>query len=194
MAGQPTAKEAPEGLSDGVRLDPETVEEIARRVVELLDGPPQLPQLLTAAKIAARLEVTEAWVRENAKRLGAVELNDGPRPRLRFDPGVVAAALALRPVGSVSSEEGSGSGAGNVARRRRRGPAVIGQKVPIVAAAVSDHRVKAPASPEKRGVDVSTTTAPNAPRTEPSTPAGRSPTRAARAGNDGASSEKEEAR
>lgn len=181
-------------MSDGVRLDPETVEEIARRIVELLDGPPQLPQLLTAAKIAARLEVTEAWVRENAKRLGAVELNDGPRPRLRFDPARVAAELALRPVGSVSAEEGSGSGAGNVARRRRRGPAVIGQKVPIVAAAVSDHRVKAGASPEKRGGVAPTTTAPNAPRTDPSAPAERSPRRAARAGNVGSSSVKEEAR
>lgn len=181
-------------MTESARLDPETVEQIARRVVELLDGPPQLPQLLTAAKIAQRLEVSEAWVRENAERLGAIELNDGPRPRLRFDPARVAAELALRPVGSVSPGEGSGSAAGKSARSRKRGPAVIGQRVPLLAAALSDHRVKAPTSPKKRGVGVSTTTAPNAPRTEPSTPAGRSPTRAARAGNDGASSEKEEAR
>lgn len=122
------AEEVPDGLT---RLDPETIEAIARRVAELIDGS-ALPRLLTAAEIADRLSVSESWVRENADRLGAVRLADGARPRLRFDPERVADALGLRSKrrGSAGGVNGSTTPAGG--GRRRGGPAVIGQKVSIL--------------------------------------------------------------
>ena len=41
--------------------------------------------LVTAATLADYLGVSRAWVYENALRLGAVRLGDGPKARLRFD-------------------------------------------------------------------------------------------------------------
>lgn len=54
--------------------------------------------MLTAAEVARRFRVSPEWVRENAGRLGALRLGDGPRPRLRFDPTRVAEELSVRPV------------------------------------------------------------------------------------------------
>jgi hypothetical protein len=51
-------------------------------------------QLVTASQLAAGLGVTRAWVYEHADELGALRLGGGKRPRLRFDPQVVAEALA----------------------------------------------------------------------------------------------------
>jgi hypothetical protein len=116
-----------------MRLDPETIEAIARRVADLLDEGSPLPRLLTAAEVAERLAVSEAWVRENADRLGAVRLAGGARPRLRFDPAKAAEALDLRCEGKGSADGSNGSSSPGSARRRRSGPAVIGQKVRILA-------------------------------------------------------------
>jgi hypothetical protein len=46
--------------------------------------------LLTAAEVAARFSVDRSWVYAHARELGVLRIGDGPRPRLRFDPGVVA--------------------------------------------------------------------------------------------------------
>jgi hypothetical protein len=116
-----------------IRLDPETIDAIARRVADLLDEGSPLPRLLTAGEVAERLAVSEAWVRENADRLGGVRLADGSRPRLRFDPAAVAEALDLRCEGKGSPGGGNGSSAPRGGRQRRGGPAVIGQKVSILA-------------------------------------------------------------
>jgi hypothetical protein len=80
-------------------LDEETIEAIARRVAELLDGSdrPQGAELLTAAQVADRFAVSRAYVYEHAGRLGAIRLSDGPKARLRFDPKRVAEALAPKP-------------------------------------------------------------------------------------------------
>ncbi|MGH2984851.1 MAG: hypothetical protein ACRDK5_11470 [Solirubrobacterales bacterium] len=68
----------------------ELVEQIARRVVELLreDAP-----LLDAADVARRLGRSREWVYRHADELGAVRLGDGERPRLGFEPAKVAAFL-----------------------------------------------------------------------------------------------------
>jgi hypothetical protein len=77
-------------------LDHRAIEAIARRVVELLQDAPgrATPRLVSAAEIARRFDVTRQWVYENGDRLGAVRLGNGARPRLRFDPRRVEAALA----------------------------------------------------------------------------------------------------
>lgn len=85
-------------------LPPNAVEQIAQRVVQLLrlegqtiDGSPASgSELLNAAELARRFGLTRTWVYENAGRLGAIQLSDGPRPRLRFDPQVAAQALRRR--------------------------------------------------------------------------------------------------
>jgi hypothetical protein len=46
--------------------------------------------LLTAAEVAARFSVDRSWVYAHARELGVVRIGEGPRPRLRFDPAVVA--------------------------------------------------------------------------------------------------------
>ena len=56
-----------------------------------------IPVSRVKVEIARLLHVDRAWVYENAQRLGAIELSDGPRSRLRFDPRRVADALAPRP-------------------------------------------------------------------------------------------------
>jgi len=106
-------------------LTPQTIEQIAQRVAQLLTNPrpnptptgpgePALPgllapsgvavpsgvpgasppvALLTAGQLAQQLGVTRAWVYENAHRLGAIRLGNGPRARLRFDPQTATGAL-----------------------------------------------------------------------------------------------------
>lgn len=70
-----------------VRLDPESVEEIARRVVQLLgsDAAPP-PELVDAAELARRLGVSRDAIYGHADELGAVRVGN----RLRFDPAVVS--------------------------------------------------------------------------------------------------------
>jgi hypothetical protein len=84
-------------VSELVRLDPQSVDAIAQRLLELLRDQaaiaPATPELLTAAEVARRFNVDRSWVYENAERLGVVRLGGGPRPRLRFDPERVAEAL-----------------------------------------------------------------------------------------------------
>jgi hypothetical protein len=86
-------------------LTPDTIEQIAQRVAQLLrhdepdpidDGPSKPPKLIDADELARRYGLTRGWVYENAAWLGAIPLSDGPRPRLRFDPEVAAQALRNR--------------------------------------------------------------------------------------------------
>jgi predicted DNA-binding transcriptional regulator AlpA len=82
-------------------LTPEAIEQIAQRVAELLGRgqvghPPDSPRLLEASQLAHRLGVSREWVYEHATELGAITIGDGPKPRLRFDPEMAAAALARR--------------------------------------------------------------------------------------------------
>jgi hypothetical protein len=81
------------------------VEEIARRVVELLEGngsggPDATARgatngtCLTVSQVAARYRVSRSWVYAHQRDLGAMRLGEGPRARLRFDAKVVADAIA----------------------------------------------------------------------------------------------------
>ena len=82
-----------------IKLDPQTIEAVARRVVELLDrrGVSGRAELVDAAELARRLGIERSWVYTHAIELGAVKLGSGRKPRLRFDPQV--AARVLRRVG-----------------------------------------------------------------------------------------------
>ncbi len=85
-------------------IAPETIERIAQRVVQLLhhepdshdDGSPAARDLMDAGQLARHLGLTRAWVYEHAQQLGAIQLGDGPRPRLRFDPQIAMQALDER--------------------------------------------------------------------------------------------------
>jgi len=83
-----------------VRLDADAIDAIAQRVAELLTVPTEPPpepaghqQLLSAAEVAVWWGVERAWVYQHAAELGALRLGRGSRPRLRFDPSLVARHL-----------------------------------------------------------------------------------------------------
>jgi hypothetical protein len=87
-----------EMASTRIKLDPQAIEAIARRVVELLERRGlQSRELVDAAELARRLGIERSWVYSHAIELGAVKLGGGAKPRLRFDPEV--AARVLRRVG-----------------------------------------------------------------------------------------------
>ena len=86
--------------STRIKLDPQTIEAIARRVVELLEKRGlQSRELVDAAELARRLGIERSWVYSHAIELGAVKLGGGTKPRLRFDPDVTA--RVLRKVGEA---------------------------------------------------------------------------------------------
>lgn len=86
--------------STRIKLNPETVEKIARRVVEILERQGlQKRELVDAAELARRFGIERSWVYTHAIELGAVKLGDGAKPRLRFDPEI--AARVLRRVGEA---------------------------------------------------------------------------------------------
>jgi hypothetical protein len=96
----------PEQQDGELRLDPESIEAIARRLAELLGGGEgQRPrgQLISAEAVSKWWGVSRRWVYENAKRLGARRIGTGRRPRLRFDPDEVAEELG-EPLGCDGGE------------------------------------------------------------------------------------------
>lgn len=50
-------------------------------------------QLISATQVAAGLGVSRDWVYEHAGELGAIRLGSGRKPRLGFDPRLVAQAI-----------------------------------------------------------------------------------------------------
>jgi hypothetical protein len=113
--------------SPRIKLDPQAVEAIARRVVEILERRGlQGRELVDAAELARRFGIERSWVYSHAIELGAVKLGDGPKPRLRFDPQI--AARALRKAGGESAADPptrSGVWAGQPQRGR-------GSEVPLL--------------------------------------------------------------
>lgn len=89
-------------MSAPARLHPADVDAIAERTAELMlerlgGAPAQVitgDHLVDAAEIARRFDLTAATVRARADTFGSIRVGDGPKPRLRFDPVKVAAALA----------------------------------------------------------------------------------------------------
>jgi hypothetical protein len=84
-------------------LTPDAIEQVAQRVAQLLrhehshdETHPAPSRLLTAEQLARHLGLNRAWVYEHAAELGAIQLGNGPRPRLRFDAQLAAQALQAR--------------------------------------------------------------------------------------------------
>jgi hypothetical protein len=102
-----------------IKLDPQTIEAVARRVVELLDRRGLSgPELIDAAELARRFGIERSWVYTHAIELGAVKLGSGRRPRLRFEPQV--AARALRKVGEGPAADPPARSGKRAGRPRRR--------------------------------------------------------------------------
>lgn len=105
------------GAGEGeLRLSPESIEALARRLAEILQSPaaPEpRTRLLSAEEVSRWWGVSRRWVYQHAERLGARRIGAGPRPRLRFDPDEVAERLGA-PAG--------GTGGGDA----RRSPAIGG--------------------------------------------------------------------
>ncbi|MGD1057079.1 MAG: hypothetical protein ABR992_06645 [Solirubrobacteraceae bacterium] len=92
-------------------LDDEDIEQIARRVAELIGAnrADPTPRYVDAADLARILGIERDWVYAHARELGAIRLG-GPGGRLRFDVQHVAEALARRdsptmPVRRASSRQ-----------------------------------------------------------------------------------------
>jgi hypothetical protein len=86
------------GPDDRRWLDPELIDAVARRVLQLVaerdTGSGSAPiGLLTVTEVAQRLRVSTKWVYAHQRRLGAIKLGGGPKARLRFDARAVAAEL-----------------------------------------------------------------------------------------------------
>jgi len=118
------------GMSEPLTLAPESVEAVARRVAELLDGvttisprgeisPTASTDLVGATEIANRFNVSRAYVYEHATELGAVRLGSGPKARLRFNPDRVLEALSPQPFQTTTDAPTRRRGA---ARPQRRPP------------------------------------------------------------------------
>jgi hypothetical protein len=78
-------------------MDSASLRAIAREVAKLIGRGDPLDGLLTARQVAARFNVDRSWVYAHAQELGVIRLGDGPRPRLRFDPALVAQRVLARP-------------------------------------------------------------------------------------------------
>jgi hypothetical protein len=78
-----------------LRLAPESIEALAVRLAELLKGGGLLDEdeIIPASEVSRRWGVQRRWVYEHREELGAIELGDGPRPRLRFDMKVLVRRL-----------------------------------------------------------------------------------------------------
>jgi hypothetical protein len=84
-----------------VELTPQTVEQIASRVAQLLRhqpppapaNPPPTPAWMTAKELAHHLKLNPAWVYEHAQELGAIRTGTGPKARIRFDLHTATEAL-----------------------------------------------------------------------------------------------------
>jgi len=96
--------------SKRIKLDPQAVEAIARRVVEILERKGlQQRELVDAAELARRFGIERSWVYSHAIELGAVKLGKGPKPRLRFDPQIAARVLR-RVAGDAAADPPARSG------------------------------------------------------------------------------------
>ncbi len=93
---QPTLRQSAavtERGARGIQPDPDLVEAIAQRVVELIgDGARSEGGYIDASALARELGVERDWVYSHAEALGAIRLG-GPHGRLRFDREIVKERL-----------------------------------------------------------------------------------------------------
>jgi hypothetical protein len=78
-------------------MDSTSLHALAREVAKLVGRGDPVGGLLTARQVAARFNVDRSWVYAHAHELGVIRIGDGPRPRLRFDPAMVAQRVLARP-------------------------------------------------------------------------------------------------
>lgn len=84
-------------------IDSASLHAVAREVAKLIGRSGPVDGLLTARQVAARFNVDRGWVYAHAQELGVIRIGDGPRPRLRFDPAVVAQRGLARPATAAVS-------------------------------------------------------------------------------------------
>jgi hypothetical protein len=104
-------------------LDAESVEAIARRVVELIrsEGGSPIPRgLVDAATLAVELGVERSWVYAHRDELGAVQLGGGSRPRLRFDVEAARNVLARSRINGSHEPNPHTPASSSIRPRRRR--------------------------------------------------------------------------
>jgi hypothetical protein len=74
-------------------LGASSIEAIARRVIELLDGQlsavPDRAALIDVRELARRTGMSCTWIYAHAHELGVIRLGKGPKARLRFKPDTV---------------------------------------------------------------------------------------------------------
>ncbi|MGI8803268.1 MAG: hypothetical protein ACR2KV_14075 [Solirubrobacteraceae bacterium] len=80
-------------------LDPTTLDLLADLIAERVAARLAIPaapttRLVDAHEVARRFGVSRSWAYDNAGQLGAIRLGSGPKARLRFNPDLVAHALA----------------------------------------------------------------------------------------------------
>jgi hypothetical protein len=90
-------------VSDRTLTDAD-VTAIADAVVERMAGRASTPELVDVATIARRFGLSTAYVYDHAAELGAVRIGGGTRPRLRFDPSVVAERIGTPCSASSTSQ------------------------------------------------------------------------------------------
>ena len=79
--------------------DPDFVDAVARRVVELLrdehfPAAAGTPRLMTVAQVSREFGVSPHWVYAHAAALGVIRLGSGPRARLRFERDTIATRIS----------------------------------------------------------------------------------------------------
>lgn len=101
----PASSPAERSMEASRSMEPDLVEAIARRVVELLRKEPAAaalePVLWTTARVAAELGRSAEWVRDHRHELGVVTTS-GRRPRLLFPAVAVREWATSRGTGERS--------------------------------------------------------------------------------------------
>jgi hypothetical protein len=142
-----------------VDLTPESVEQVARRVAELLHRKElqrhvqasRDPDYLTVAELAKKLGLNPAWVYEHAAELGAKRIGSGPKARIRFELHVAKAALARMEADRTAPTTTTSS------RKRPRPPLAIDEhEVPLLRgrdpyALATDRRASRTVTEDRRG-------------------------------------------
>src|SRR5260370_41146441 len=105
-------------------LPPAAIEQVARRVVELLTDPhpTSAGRLIGAGAVARHFGLTRTWVYQHADHLGAIRIGDGERPRLRFHIATVADRLTAQNRYKAPNPAPARRQAAPAARQRPRAP------------------------------------------------------------------------
>lgn len=85
------------------RLHPDDLERLADLVADRLRGAGHGDRLLTVREAADLLACSADWLYENADRVGAIRLGDGPRAPLRFERARLLEGATPRPASRRSS-------------------------------------------------------------------------------------------